>query len=66
MSEGNLTSVDSGATTYTFDALNRRIKSTTSSSTQAFDFNASGQRATVWDGSGNLISAQYTSRNLFC
>ena len=57
--EGNIVSVDSGATTYTFDALNRRIKATTATTTQAFDFNASGQRATVWDGSGNLISAQY-------
>ncbi len=58
--EGNLTAIDYGATaTYQYDALNRRVQAVTPSGTQEFDFNAAGQRATVWDGSGNLVSAQY-------
>jgi RHS repeat-associated protein len=58
--DGNLTAIDYGATaTYQYDALNRRVQAVTPSGTQEFDFNAAGQRATVWDGSGNLVSAQY-------
>jgi RHS repeat-associated protein len=58
--EGNVLTVSGGTSaTFAYDALNQRIWTTIGGVVRAYGFNASGQRATVWDGNGNLLSAQY-------
>jgi hypothetical protein len=51
--EGNVTAVDSGTTaTYTYDALNHRVRTVVGSSTATeFVFNVNGQRVSEWNGS---------------
>jgi len=62
--EGNLLSVTGGTTaSFTYDALNQRVVSTVGGTTKVYGYNAAGKRATVWDASGNLISAQYYAGN---
>ncbi len=42
-----------------YDAFNRRVVTSTNGTILAYGFNSAGQRATVWDVNGNLLSAQY-------
>jgi RHS repeat-associated protein len=58
--EGNVVAISGGTSaSMSYDAFNQRVLATTNGTTLAYGFNAAGQRATVWDGSGNLLSAQY-------
>ncbi len=59
--EGNIVAVDGGATaTYTYDALNHRVQTVTSTGTTDFVFNASGQRVSIWSGgAGAQTQGQY-------
>lgn len=48
--EGNVTQVDGGATKYTYNAFNQRVRSDqTGSDSQEFVFNLNGQRVSIWD-----------------
>ena len=50
--EGNITKVDSGSTaTYTYNALNQRVKTVVGTATTEFVFNANGQRVSEWNAS---------------
>lgn len=50
--EGNITQVDGGSTaTYTYNALNQRVRTATSSGTTEYVFNAAGQRVSEWNAS---------------
>jgi RHS repeat-associated protein len=52
--EGNVLSVDGGATaTYVYDAMNRRVRVQTASSTNEYLFNYAGQRTSTWQVSNN-------------
>jgi RHS repeat-associated protein len=58
--EGNLTTVDGGATAkYTYNALNQRVRVDVGATAQEFVFNPNGQRTSIWDGNdGQLIQGQ--------
>jgi RHS repeat-associated protein len=50
--EGNITKVDNGSTaTYTYNALNQRVKTVANGATTEFVFNANGQRVSEWNAS---------------
>jgi RHS repeat-associated protein len=52
--EGNVLSVDGGSTaTYVYDAMNRRVRVQTASSTNEYLFNYAGQRTSTWQVSNN-------------
>jgi RHS repeat-associated protein len=52
--EGNVLSVDGGSTAqYTYDAMNRRVRVQTASSTNEYSFNYAGQRTSTWQVSNN-------------
>ena len=52
--EGNITAVDGGATaTYTYNALNQRVRTVANGTTTVFVLNASGQRVSEWNGTTN-------------
>jgi RHS repeat-associated protein len=59
--EGNLVSVDSGQTAqYVYNALNQRVRTVVGNTITEFVFNASGQRASVWNGTTHAqIRGQY-------
>ena len=59
--EGNIISVDSGATaSYVYDAFNHRVETTVGSAKTDFVFNAAGQRVSTWNGSSwAQIQGQY-------
>jgi RHS repeat-associated protein len=58
--EGRVVTVSGGTSeTNVYDALKERVMTTINGTTLAYGFNLAGQRSTVWDASGNLISAQY-------
>jgi RHS repeat-associated protein len=53
--EGNVMAVDNGSTaTYTYDALNHRVRTVTSAGTNEYLFDAQGRRTSTW-----LPSASY-------
>lgn len=57
--EGNLTGVSGGTTaTYIYNALNERVETVTSTSTEQFLFGLNGSRAATLDGSGNAVEDQ--------
>ncbi len=58
--EGNVIKVDSGTTaTFTYDALNNRVRIDVPGSSQEFVFNPQGQRASTWNAStGAQIQGQ--------
>jgi RHS repeat-associated protein len=50
--EGNVTAVDGGTTaTYTYDALNHRVRAVVGTTATEYVFNAAGQRVSEWNGS---------------
>ena len=55
--EGNVTAVDGGSTaTYTYDALNRRVRSVVGGVSTEFVYDAQGKRVSTWNGStGTLV-----------
>jgi RHS repeat-associated protein len=59
--EGNITKVDGGATaTYTYDALNHRVRTAVGSTAIELIFNASGQRVSTWNGTTRVqLQGQY-------
>ncbi len=59
--ENNLISIDGGATaTFVYDALNERVKVSTSAGTQDYGYDLSGRRSTVWTpGSTTMNAVQY-------
>jgi len=59
--ENNLISIDGGATaTFVYDALNERVKVSTSAGTQDYGYDLSGRRSTVWTpGSTAMNAVQY-------
>jgi len=60
--EGNAVQVDGGATaTYTYNALNQRVRTQVFSTVREFVFNADGHRVSEWNGSipGQGIQGQY-------
>jgi len=73
--EGNVTAVDGGTTaTYTYDALNHRVRTVVGTTATEYVFNAAGQRVSEWNGSnyaqlkghyywGSKPVAYYTTAN---
>src|SRR5208283_5763009 len=58
--EGNILKVDGGTTlTYTYDALNHRVKTVTSSATTEYVYNAAGQRVSEWNTSQAQLKGHY-------
>lgn len=59
--ENNLISIDGGATaTFVYDALNERVKVSTSAGSQDYGYDLSGKRSTVWTpGSTTMNAVQY-------
>jgi RHS repeat-associated protein len=52
--EGNITQVDGGSTaTYVYDALNRRVRVQTASSTNEYLFDYAGRPTSTWQASNN-------------
>jgi RHS repeat-associated protein len=52
--EGNVLKVDGGATAvYVYDALNRRARTQTTSSTQEYLYDYAGQRISTWNAANN-------------
>jgi RHS repeat-associated protein len=53
--EGNILSVDGGATAqYAYDAMNRRVRVQTASSTNEYMFDYAGRRTSTWQVSNNF------------
>jgi RHS repeat-associated protein len=53
--EGNVTAVDGGRTaSYTYDALNRRVRVTNATNTVDYQFDAAGRRTVEWQESANF------------
>jgi RHS repeat-associated protein len=51
--EGNMTQVDNGATaTYVYDALNHRVRDTTSAADTYYSYNTDGERVGSWSAGG--------------
>lgn len=59
--EGNITAVDGGSTaTYVYNALNQRVRTVVGSTATEFNFNATGQRVSIWNGTTHdQIQGQY-------
>ena len=59
--ENNIITVDHGTTaTYTYDALNQRVKVVANGITERYGFDIAGRRSTIWQDNGtNLAMAQY-------
>jgi len=52
--EGNITKVDNGSTgTYTYNALNQRVKTVANGATTEFVYNANGQRVSEWNAANH-------------
>jgi YD repeat-containing protein len=51
--EGNITQVDNGTTaTYVYDALNQRVRDTTSAADTYYSYDTDGQRVGSWSAGG--------------
>ncbi|MBS1799667.1 MAG: RHS repeat protein [Acidobacteria bacterium] len=60
--EGKVLQVDGGTTaSYTYDALDHRVRTVENGTTTVYAYNVSGQRVASFDGSGNPISNQVYS-----